>query len=70
MYSEIGLIETITELSVNIFFLLQQRIAKWNNNLIFFPSGNGEDIFVHISDIDSDYVPRKGDRVRYYIRYR
>jgi len=31
-----------------------------NNN-----SGDFEDIFVHISDIDSDYVPRKGDKVSY-----
>jgi len=36
---------------------------KTNNNEN--SSGNGEDIFVHISDIDSDYVPRKGDRVSY-----
>jgi cold shock CspA family protein len=29
------------------------------------PDGGGEDIFVHISDIEGDYVPKAGDTVRF-----
>eukprot|EP00118_Oscarella_pearsei_P025010 m.307314 g.307314 ORF g.307314 m.307314 type:complete len:117 (+) comp42134_c0_seq1:64-414(+) len=29
------------------------------------PKDGGEDIFLHISDIDGDYVPKEGDRVKF-----
>ncbi|KAL3051136.1 hypothetical protein OYC64_001415 [Pagothenia borchgrevinki] len=31
------------------------------------PSHGGEDIFVHISDIDGEYVPMEGDEVTYKV---
>ncbi|CAL8302428.1 unnamed protein product [Lota lota] len=31
------------------------------------PSQGGEDIFVHISDIDGEYVPMEGDEVTYKV---
>nr|XP_019960938.1 PREDICTED: calcium-regulated heat-stable protein 1-like [Paralichthys olivaceus] len=31
------------------------------------PSHGGEDIFVHISDIDGEYVPVEGDEVTYKV---
>ncbi|KAG9343088.1 hypothetical protein JZ751_015307 [Albula glossodonta] len=31
------------------------------------PSNGGEDIFVHISDIDGEYVPMEGDEVTYKV---
>lgn len=40
-----------------------RNLQGQNNNTK--TSASTEDLFVHISDIDSDYVPRKGDKVSY-----
>ncbi|ENN71427.1 cold shock domain-containing protein CG9705 [Dendroctonus ponderosae] len=31
------------------------------------PENGGEDIFVHISDIEDEYIPLPGDRVKYQL---
>lgn len=31
----------------------------------FIEQNNGEDIFVHISDIEGEFIPQPGDKVRY-----
>ncbi|KAF3853283.1 hypothetical protein F7725_013971, partial [Dissostichus mawsoni] len=50
-----------------VFKELVKNFSRSQGHGFIKPSHGGEDIFVHISDIDGEYVPMEGDEVTYKV---
>ncbi|KAM4634031.1 calcium-regulated heat-stable protein 1 [Polymixia lowei] len=50
-----------------VFFGVCKCFSRSKGHGFLTPSGGGTDVFVHISDIEGEYVPVEGDEVSYKV---
>ncbi|XP_046888354.1 cold shock domain-containing protein C2a [Hypomesus transpacificus] len=58
---------TVRATSGPVFKGVCKNFSRSQGHGFIRPSHGGEDIFVHISDIDGEYVPMEGDEVTYKV---